>query len=37
MQLAEAGINPGMVRLSVGLESIDDIMEDIKQGFAAIK
>ena len=36
-QLAEAGINPGMVRLSVGLESIDDIMEDLKQGFAAIK
>ena len=36
-QLAEAGINPGMVRLSVGLESIDDILEDLQKGFDAIK
>lgn len=30
-QLAAAGINPGLVRLSVGLENIDDIIEDIQQ------
>ena len=30
-QLAAAGINPGMVRFSVGLENIDDIIEDIEQ------
>ncbi|HRX09537.1 MAG TPA: PLP-dependent transferase [Candidatus Limiplasma sp.] len=30
-QLAACGINPGMVRLSVGLENIDDILEDLEQ------
>lgn len=30
-QLAAAGINPGMIRFSVGLENIDDIIEDIEQ------
>ncbi|MDR0325177.1 MAG: O-acetylhomoserine aminocarboxypropyltransferase/cysteine synthase [Oscillospiraceae bacterium] len=30
-QLAAAGIEPGMVRFSVGLEHIDDILEDIEQ------
>ena len=30
-QLAAAGINPGMVRFSVGLEHVDDIIEDIDQ------
>ncbi len=29
-QLVAAGINPGMIRLSVGLEHIDDILDDIK-------
>lgn len=28
-QLVAANINPGMVRLSVGLENIDDILEDV--------
>ena len=28
-QLVAAGINPGMVRFSVGLEHVDDIIEDI--------
>ena len=32
-QLAAAGINPGMIRFSVGLEHIDDIIADIKQAF----
>ncbi|MFM8870834.1 MAG: bifunctional o-acetylhomoserine/o-acetylserine sulfhydrylase [Actinomycetota bacterium] len=31
-----AGVNPGLVRLSVGLESIDDILADLELGFAAI-
>ncbi|WP_252236929.1 aminotransferase class I/II-fold pyridoxal phosphate-dependent enzyme [Clostridium sp. CH2] len=30
-QLIAAGITPGLVRLSVGLENIDDILEDVKQ------
>ena len=33
-QLA-AGVEPGFVRLSVGLEHIDDILADLEQGFAA--
>lgn len=33
-QLA-AGVRPGLVRLSVGLESIDDILADLELGFAA--
>jgi O-acetylhomoserine (thiol)-lyase len=28
-QLIACGINPGMVRLSVGLENVDDIIEDL--------
>ena len=36
-QLAAAGIDGGLVRFSVGLENVDDIIEDIKKGFAAIK
>lgn len=35
-QLAAAGINGGMIRLSVGLENVDDILDDLKQAFAAI-
>ena len=31
-----AGVTPGQVRLSVGLESIDDIIADLDQGFAAV-
>jgi O-acetylhomoserine (thiol)-lyase len=33
-QQVEAGIPPEMVRLSVGLESIDDILEDLDQALA---
>ena len=36
-QLEAAGIGQGLVRLSVGLENIDDIMEDLKQAFEASK
>ena len=35
-QLVAAGINAGMVRLSVGLENIDDILDDLKNGFAEV-
>jgi O-acetylhomoserine (thiol)-lyase len=30
-------VNPGLVRLSVGLESIKDILADLELGFAAAK
>ena len=29
------GVQPGLVRLSVGLETIDDILADLDAGFAA--
>lgn len=32
-QLIAAGIEPGLIRFSVGLENIDDILDDIKQAF----
>ena len=35
-QLFAAGINPGMIRFSVGLENIDDILEDIEQSLARV-
>jgi len=34
---AELGISPGLVRLSVGLEDVDDIKEDLAQALAAAK
>jgi O-acetylhomoserine (thiol)-lyase len=33
---ASTGVRPGLVRLSVGLESIDDILADLQHGFAAV-
>jgi len=35
-QLQAAGIHPGMIRFSVGLENVNDIIEDLKTGFKAI-
>ena len=35
-QLVAAGIDGGMIRLSVGLESVHDIIEDLKRGLAAL-
>lgn len=35
-QLIAAGINPGLIRFSVGLENVDDIIADIEQAFAKI-
>jgi O-acetylhomoserine (thiol)-lyase len=34
---ASTGVRPGLVRLSVGLESIEDILADLELGFAAAK
>jgi len=36
-QLIAAGIHPGMVRISIGLEHVDDILEDLEQALAKIK
>ncbi len=33
-QLIAAGINPGLIRFSVGLENVEDILDDIKQSLA---
>ena len=35
-QLVACGINGGLIRLSVGLENVEDILDDLKQAFAAI-
>lgn len=35
-QLVAAGINGGLIRLSVGLENVEDILDDLKKAFAAI-
>ena len=34
-QLREAGIAPDLIRLSVGLEDVDDILADIRQALDA--
>ncbi len=34
---AASGVHPGLVRLSVGIESIDDILADLDAGFRAAK
>lgn len=36
-QLVAAGITPGLIRLSVGLEHIDDILQDLEKGFSTLK
>ena len=34
---AEMGIGPGTLRLSVGLEHVDDLLQDIEQALASAK
>ena len=34
---ASTGVHPGLVRLSVGIESIEDIIADLDAGFRAAK
>ncbi len=36
-ELLEGGIKPTTIRLSIGTEHIDDILEDLRQGFEAVK
>ena len=35
-ELRAAGVGPGTVRLSVGTESVDDLIWDLEQGFARV-
>ena len=34
-QLLEAGVRPDLIRLSVGIENVDDIIADIEQALNA--
>ena len=36
VQLKEAGVTPGMIRLSVGIENPDDIIEDLEQALEQV-
>ena len=36
-ELLNAGVKPGLIRLSVGLEDIEDIKADLADGFAAAR
>jgi len=33
----QLGITPNLVRFSVGIEDVDDLMKDLERGFAAMK
>lgn len=35
-QLVNCGITPGLIRLSCGIENVEDILDDLKQAFAQI-
>jgi len=35
-ELRAAGVGPGTIRLSVGTESVDDLIWDLEQGFARV-
>ena len=34
-QLVAAGVSPGMIRFSVGIENVEDIIEDLAQALEA--
>jgi O-acetylhomoserine (thiol)-lyase len=36
-ELRAAGVGPGTIRLSVGIEAIDDLVWDLEQGFARVR
>lgn len=36
-ELAEQGIKPNTIRLSIGTENIQDIIEDLDEAFQAVK
>jgi len=33
---AETGISPGLIRLSVGIEDVDDLVEDLERGLRTL-
>ena len=35
-ELRAAGVGPGTIRLSVGTETVDDLLWDLEQGFASV-
>lgn len=35
-QLKEAGVDPGMIRLSVGIEDVADIIADLEQALKTL-
>jgi O-acetylhomoserine (thiol)-lyase len=35
-ELRAAGVSPGTIRLSVGIESVDDLLWDLEQGFSRV-
>ena len=35
-QLVAAGVNPGLIRFSVGLENVEDILDDIRQSMEQV-
>ncbi len=36
-ELKDQGIRPNTIRLSVGTENIDDILEDLEEAFQAVR
>ncbi|OMH37213.1 O-acetylhomoserine aminocarboxypropyltransferase [Tersicoccus sp. Bi-70] len=36
-ELAESGIWPGLLRVSIGIEHLDDLIEDLARGLAAVR
>ena len=36
-ELEAAGVGPGTIRLSVGTESVDDLIWDLEQGLASVR
>ena len=36
-ELLESGIKPNTIRLSIGIEHVDDLIEDLKQAFEAVE
>jgi len=35
-ELQKGGVGPGMIRLSIGLETVEDLLWDLEQALAAI-
>lgn len=35
--MVAAGITPGLIRILVGLENVEDIIDDVKQGLEQIQ